>query len=619
MILLEFAAQGVRGVAPAGGRATLRPGYNVVAADGPALRRLLEALLYPSARDGDSLPRATGGPAGAPVRAGLTLVGNDRVTYRLVRDFAAGAQLHRFDAEKRAFALVSQDLPAIAEFLQRTAGVPPPGRFAALLSLAAAELPSRQGGPSLGGGAALPPQRQALSPAEAQRKLGPLRAELERAKIAEKLQAQQDELQTQAFKLEEVLKVGGKLREAVERAEQSRAELEPVAKVAAGLGDPGARLAAYEKATARREEAQARVAAEREGLAAAEAAGVPGPFWRDPLFLGAVGAGLGFVLLGAGLGAVAPGFRYVMLLDIPAFGAGAYVALRWVGSLEERERGARRRRVVDDWEQKVQAQYQRDGTEVREALAALAVGKVSELKDLFARLAEADAALEAARRALVEWEAQPEAARATAEQARIQEEQRACEARMAKEVEGFVRDPRSIEMEIQRLEADAERPAAAAPVPAPAPTRPAAGAGVEPLRGLLERAAAELGGSTAAAGRAAAAKASQALSGFTFQRLSAVQVDDRGGVHAVTGGRPVPALTLPPADRDLVFVALKLALLEQALAVGRTVAVLEDAFPGLSEGARRFAARLLKQLARPGQVVHATTDPSFREAADHSA
>ena len=62
MLLLEFAAQGVRGVAPAGGRATLRPGYNVVAADGAALRRLLEALFYPDPRDADALPRAPGGP-----------------------------------------------------------------------------------------------------------------------------------------------------------------------------------------------------------------------------------------------------------------------------------------------------------------------------------------------------------------------------------------------------------------------------------------------------------------------------------------------------------------------------------------------------------------------------
>ncbi len=116
-----------------------------------------------------------------------------------------------------------------------------------------------------------------------------------------------------------------------------------------------------------------------------------------------------------------------------------------------------------------------------------------------------------------------------------------------------------------------------------------------------------------------AQKASQTLSGLSFQRLQAIQVDDRGNVQVQTGGKPVPAMTLPPADRDLVWLALKLSFVEQALAAGKLVAVAEDAFGGLSEGARRFAARLLKQIAKPGQIVHATTDPSFREAADHAA
>ena len=84
-------------------------------------------------------------------------------------------------------------------------------------------------------------------------------------------------------------------------------------------------------------------------------------------------------------------------------------------------------------------------------------------------------------------------------------------------------------------------------------------------------------------------------------------------------GRAVPALTLPPGDRDLLYVALKLALLEQAVTSGKTVALLEDAFAGLSDGARRTIGRLLKQAAKAGQILHATSDPAFREAADHQA
>jgi hypothetical protein len=613
VILLELAAQGIRGVAPAGGRATLRPGYNVVAVDGQALRRLLEALLCPTPKDGEALPRAAGGPANAPMRAGLTLVGDDRVTYRLVRDFAAGAQLHRFDAEKRAFALVSQDLGEIAAFLASPVGAPPARRLDALLSLSAAELPSKA---AAGAGAtAAAAARPAPTPEQVRKKTALLEAELEKARIAEKLQYQLDGLQAQLFRQEESLKGAAKLREGLETAQAARAELEAAASVAARLGDPDAKLAAFDRATARRDDAAAKVAAEREALAEAEARGEPAPFWKDPLFWAGAGGGVGLVLAGALGSAVHPDLRYVALLDVPAFGWAAWVALCWVGALEQWERVARRRRVLDDWERKVEAQYERDAAEIHEAARALGVSKPAELKEALVRLGDAEAVVAEWRRRLAEWEATPEAKGALAERARIEDALRGVEAKLAAEAGGFVRDVRSVESELHRLRAEA-----AAPPPAPvaaAVARPEGGA--EPLRRLLERAAAELGGSASAAARAVSAKASETLSGLSFQRLQGLQVDDRGNVQVQSGGRAVPAMTLTPADRDLVFLALKLAFVEQALAGGKAVAVADDTFAGLSEGARRFCARLLKQIARHGQLLHATSDPSFREAADHSA
>jgi hypothetical protein len=51
----------------------------------------------------------------------------------------------------------------------------------------------------------------------------------------------------------------------------------------------------------------------------------------------------------------------------------------------------------------------------------------------------------------------------------------------------------------------------------------------------------------------------------------------------------------------------------------KVVAFADDAFAGLAEVARRRAGRMLKQVARPGQLVHATADVAFRESADHVA
>jgi hypothetical protein len=620
VILLELAAQGIRGFAPAGGRATLRPGYNVVGADGAVLRRLVEALLYPGPKDGDVLPRATGGPANAPVRAGLTLVGIDRITYRLVRDFAAGLQLHRFDPERRAFAPVSQDLAEIAAFVQKTAGAPPPGRLRALLALSAADLPSKQGG----GGSLPAPTRPSLTPEQSRKRIEALRVELEKAKVAERLQAQIDELQARQFKLEEAFKGAAAHRAEVERAEAALAEHGPARELLARLGDPDAKVALYERALARKAEADGRVAAEREAIASEEGQEPPLPFWKNRIFWACAGGGLALLALGIVGNFLRNDLRWVSLLDLGGFGYAGWLALRWIGGQERKDRLARRKKVVDDWEKKVEAQYRRDTADVIDAVNALrgapasgaarvGVASTSELREALSRAREALALLEEAKKKLQEWENSSEIEQAVTEKARVDEELRALEAKLGEEAGGFVRDVRSVESEIQRLESEA-----AAPAPAPAAPPPARPAG-DPLRTLIERAALELGGSPTAAVRGVSQKAAQHLAGLSFNRLSGLQVDDRGNLQVQSGGRPTPMATLAPADKDLVWLSLKLAFLEQAVAGGKAFALCDDAFGGLSDGARRFAARLLKQLAKPGQIIHATTDPSFKEAADHAA
>ncbi len=618
MLYLEFAAQGIRGVAPPGGRATLRPGYNVLAADGPALARLLRALLHPSPQDGEELARLQGPANSGPVRAGLTLVGDDRVTYRLVRDFATGCQLHRFEPEKRAFVPVSQDLAEIAGLLRSPIGVPSLERFGALLMLSVAELPSKAGG-ALAATPSLPAAaRQVLSGEAARKRLEELRGELERARVAEKLQGKLDLAQSRLFKLEEALKSGQRVKEAGAAAAAERAALRPVADAVAALGDPQARFAAWEKSEGKRQEAEGRIAAERVAIEEAQARGAPAPPWKGPPFLAGVAAGLALLLLGQLAGD--SDLRYLSLLDIPAFGWSGWLLLRWIDAQETWGRLARRGRVIDAWETKVRAQFARDAGPVSDALQALGLRQVTELKEALERLAAADQAVVEARQLQVEWESDAQTTDALAERSRVEEEMKELEGRLSDQAGGFVRDVQAVEAELARVEAEAALPAPAAParVAAPPPSRPLAAApGGEPLRGLLERAAAELGGSPPSVARALSAKASQAVAAFTLNRLTGVSADDRGNVQVLSGGRPVPAMTLPPAERDMVYLALKLALLEQALAGGKSVGIVEDTFSGHSDGVRRAAGRLLKALARPGQLLHATTDPAFREAADH--
>jgi len=613
VLLLEIAAQGVKGVAPTSGRLTFRAGYNVVAAEGPALRRLLEALLYPGPRDAETLPRAAPGPGGAPVRAGVTLVGNDQVTYRLVRDFAAGCQLHRFDPQQRSFALVSQELSEIAAHLTGAAGLPSKSRLAALLAVGAADLPSRSAAVGLAAASAAPPAARRQSPEQVQKRLLELRAELERARKAEKAQYRMDGLQSRLYQVEEALREGARVREGLASAEGALQELARVEAVVVRLGDVEGRIAQHAKAVVRREEGLARVEAERELLAGIAGQGTPPPLWKEPRVLGAAAGG--FLLFTVGMVGALQGsdLRYLALLDIPVFGAGAWFALRNVDKQEELSRLGRRQKVVEERERKVREQFERDTVELRQAIQDLNLPGLPELQELLGKLTDARAARAEWRERVAAWEAQPETRDARAERDRVEAELREAESDLAGEAGGYVRDPRAVEAELNRVSQEvAGGPEEESPAAPAAPT-------VEPLRGLVERAAAELSLTPSALARALQARASQAIAALSSQRCSGLWVDDRGTLMVVVGGRPQPSLALPPADRDLCFLALRLALAEQEIGAGKAVALVDEAFAGLPEGARRMAARLLKQAARGGQILHATRDPLFREAADHAA
>ena len=607
MLLLEIAAQGVKGLSLTGGSVRLRPGYNVVGADGGAVRRLLEALLYPDGPEGEALRNAASG-TGSP-RGGVTLVGRDGVTYRVVRDFAANCQLHRFDPQRRSFALVAQAQGEVAEKLTGAAGVPTRALFS-LLSLSAGDLPSRRRGFS---GSASAPPRRTRTAEETQKRLGELKDELERSKVSEKLQYQLDGLQSRLFKLEEALKEEARAREEIEKAEAALASVSPAAAAAAALGDVDAKLAAYAKAVAKRDETLARIASEREALATANQQGPAPSFWMDARFWTGVGAGILALVVGMAFSSV-QGVRYLALLDIPAFGWAAWVALGWVRSLEEHGRLGRRLRLIEEHEKKVQDAFEREAGEVRAAVKAAGVADLRELRETLNKLADAQGAVAQARQRLVELQERPEARAAKDEKGRVESELKEVESQLAGTAGGYVRDARSVEAEIQRLEAEPVVEEEASTVQVITPAAPA-----DPIRDLLERAAGELGGSAAAAARGIQPRAAQMVQALSASRLGGMAVDDRGNLAVQVGGRACPLASLPLADTDLAFVALKLSVVERILAAGKRVALFDDGLSSLPEGVRRVVGRILKQIARPGQLLHFTVEPHFRESADHVA
>jgi hypothetical protein len=613
VILLELAAQGVKGVAPPAGRFTLRPGYNVLASpDGAALARLVGALLAPAESDAGALPRAGGAPGGAQ-RAGATLAGSGQRTFRLVRDFARGAQLHRYDPAQRTFVAVAAELAGISEELL-AAGAPARPRFEWLQIIDPADLPSRAPGPGLSRPAPAAPARRVLGPEDAARRLAELRDELERARAAERLQLQLDGLQTRGFQAEKLLEQGAQLGEAVERARAARGELERLAAALATLGDLEAKIAGHARAVEKRDEALSHVAAERAALEEEAVARAPRPLWRVPTFAGGVGVGLASLAAGVWGAFGGSSLRYLALCDVPAFGVAAAAALRAIGDLEVSERLGRRRALLDERERKAVEAYARDGAGLDRTLAALELKGSAGLREAAQRVADADRAAQAASEALAAWEALPETRGAQEEKARLAAEGAQVEKAIAAEAVGYLRDPRTVEAEISRVEAEQAAPAATAPA-APAPA-PAAARASDPIAAFLREGANAAGETPPALLRSIGKRAAQFAGALSGGRLGAVLLDERGNLTAQAAGRMTPASGLPPADRDVLFVALKLAAAERELR-GQLV-VVGDVFAALPLPARRAAAALLKQLARGGQILHATSDPVFREAADHA-
>jgi hypothetical protein len=282
-------------------------------------------------------------------------------------------------------------------------------------------------------------------------------------------------------------------------------------------------------------------------------------------------------------------------------------------ALEEHGRADRRSKLIEEHEHKVLGGFERDTLALREAARALGLAGIAELKEAMAKLGAARGGVAAARERLQAFEARPETVSAQEEKARVEAELRDLEAELTRQAGGFVRDARTVEMEMRRVEEEAALEDSASPSISP----PSATA--DPLQDVLDRAALELGGSAAAVARSIQNKASQLLQAFSGERLTSLAIDDRGNLLTQASGRTLPAAGLAPVDRDLVFLAMKLALVERGLSDWKLFALADDAFAGLAESARRRAGRAMKQVARPGQLVHATADVAFRESADHLA
>jgi hypothetical protein len=627
MQFAEVAVQNVRGFSPAG-RFALKAGYLVLkppSAEASPLAGLTLALLYPDGRGGDAAFVAAGAKSG---KAAVTFQGADGVTYRVLRELGGSGTLHRVNKATQQPELVSSDASEILQFLRGGVGLPPRTTFEQVYCLQVAQLPSRRprkaaAKPDAKTSGKMPSLASAstVAPADdipaAEAKLRALEKEHTGAQEVEALQFKVDGLSSQVFEAEQRLKSTEGLRVAISEAEAAwRA-----APTAESLGLPAdilQRVQRYPKVVQKRDDALARLNADRE----AEAQAVPDsvePLTQNRAFWGGIAAGVLFLGLGLGLGlGVDRIFRYLVLLDIPAFGVAAFMALRYVDELQNASRHGSKEGRFEARERKLLEEFEAESAPVRMAQKALGLESLDEIapalerKELLAaRVAELKEQLQAV-------EADPEYQAAATQRQSLKAQLDALNAELTQKG-SYVRDLREVEREMARLKesialAKAPPPAAAAPAPG-APATPG-----EPLEdpspALLSQAADVFTTDILAVQGLLKDRCLQYLTALTDRRYQGIEWDKEGRGYALAAGKRVPVGELPPKDLDLYYLALRMTVVEKASARVKRPFLLEDVFAGVEEVKLPLIARMLKHLGTLTQVLHVTAHPGFGQMSD---
>ncbi|WP_342374072.1 chromosome segregation protein SMC [Myxococcus stipitatus] len=626
MQFVEVAVQNVRGFSPAG-RSALKAGYLVLKPPGAEVSPfagLLLALLYSDGRGGDVSFVAPGAKSG---KAALTFQGVDGVTYRVLRELGGSGTLHRVNKATQQPELVSSDASETNQFLRGQVGLPPRTAFEQIYCLQLGQLPSRR--PRKATAKAVDPKTSgkfpslasasAVAPAEdihaAEAKVRALEEELVSARDVDALQFKVDGLSSQLFDTDQRLKGTEGIKAAIHEAENAwRAAPTPQT-----LGLPQdilQRVQRYPKALAKRDDALARLGADRDADAAEVPASVE-PLTSNQGFWAGIAVGVLFLGLGLGLGlGVDSLFRYLALLDIPAFGFSAFLALRYVDELQQTSKRGSKEGRFDAREKKILEEFEAEAAPVRMAQKALGVESLDEIPAALERKELLAARVVELKDQLAAVEADPEFVAASTQRQALKDQMDALNAELTRKG-SYVRDMREVERELARVK-ESIALAKAPPAPATAPDGTAAPA--EPLEdpspALLSQAADVFTTDVLSVQGLLKERCVQYLTALTDRRYQGVEWDKEGRAFALMGGRRVPVGELPPKDLDLYYLALRMTVVEKASARVKRPFILEDVFVGVDEVKLPLIARMLKHLGTLTQVLHVTPHPGFAQMSD---
>jgi len=591
VILLDLALQGFQDLATAT-RVRLQSGYCAIVVpkfSPETVIRGIVAVLFGEAKES--------GPAKSS--GGASVMGPDGTTLRVMRDFGVGtAQLLEFDRAAKAFKPLTSDLREIQATLTSRVLLPTREAFERVFVLRPRDLPSRAHVPE-----ALPLSKKPPADPEVLRaRLAEIDLTLANLKHVADLEFELDGLQKQRFDTEDRLKA---LAYDPTELEEARVIDQRTAYLDVLTPDAVQRFDNLGKLIERRDAELERWQLERDQLERQERQAEVSPLLGDWRLWAGLAAGSLAVVVGAELGSV---WRYLALLDIPAYGLSAFLVFRHLNQREVREQLHSRHRLSDQRRERI---VSRDAGEIAAVEAMLKDADVSSR----AELAKALEMRRAVRERLQALTQAREAAVDNPEKRTLNDTLQTVMTRItAIEEELQMMAALPVDTTAMRTEADGIReelellrPKPKAP---PADSRAPLDAWFKAAQGLLLTDA-------EATARTLSERASLVVRALSGNRLVAVVYDAQGDTFIRSAqGSSAKWDALPEAARDLVYLSLRVGLFLALDPKARAPFLVEDLAEVLT-GGLATEELLLATLAQAGQLVQIVRRPDQAPKAQH--
>jgi len=575
--LTELLFQKVKDL-PGEGQLSLKSGYVAVVSKASSLRVALTAPVCPAPDDPKRLADGAG-----PTRVGVGLVSGEGKSYRLLRELGGSRQLLRFDAATKKFAEVTEDQLEIDSFLRVECGMPPGDAYTGFFVLEINELPSLRG-------------KAAAAASEAYVDQPRVRALKEELEMTKKFEATQDRLFKVAQRLHDLKVLAQNLQDAETDLAAVQDELKRSPWSPEEIKDLTAKASRVKEDLKRRDDALADISKKRQK--AAQTLPPPESVWTSGWFYGGL-------LLGIGIDALAFVLRRPPMAGfaLVPFLAPLIVILRWIEGDEADKQAATYAQELKERELKIKKDYEAEQTQLK---SAMRTAKVDSPVDLLAMFKDRELVVkrrEVALAKLQKLKLEPEVSRLAVEIPLLETEKAKLEDQVHQT--GFSRPIGEIEADLKHaMGLSTLKNGAALPE-------------WEVPRELISRAAELLNLGVDELWSQLPARLTAYLQALTDRRVVAGKPDEKGAlILSAPDGRSGSYMTLPPPLRDLVYVGLRLALLERVAGYKRLPVVVDDAFGILEAPKRALIGKMLKGIGTQTQVIHRVADASETGTAD---